>query len=156
MDVLVVQVLIGGPWDLAIYGKGTSTPGLAGQRTLCLWKGFSVQVLVMSWVLWFFVLGGGKTLVLGAAGAQSCFICACFGCMTVWFCSFLSEKQLSVLLNRNRIFLSWFWGYTITYLCAGAVGTKNTISYPSYSKFPNCPIIKRIVTAVILVPGLKF
>lgn len=43
--MLLGQVLIGGPWHLAIDGKGASTPELPGQWTLGFWKGSCVQEL---------------------------------------------------------------------------------------------------------------
>ena len=49
MEVLVGQLLIGGPWNLAIYSKGASTLNLPGERPLAFWKSSSVQVLVISW-----------------------------------------------------------------------------------------------------------
>lgn len=47
-EVPLGQVLIGVPWNVAIYGKGVSTPDLPKQWTLDFWKGSGVQVLVMS------------------------------------------------------------------------------------------------------------
>lgn len=59
MEVLVGQVLVGGPWSLAIYCKGASTLDLPGQWTLGFRTGSGVEVPVMSWSF-VSVLGAGK------------------------------------------------------------------------------------------------
>lgn len=77
--------MIGGPWSLAIYGKGhqqwtflDNGPFASGKVLEFKFKGqFHPSFLVLcTW---------GKTLAPGAAGAQSSVFCACFGRMA---CSF--------------------------------------------------------------------
>lgn len=86
MDALMVQVLMGELWNVAICGQiwqEASVPDLPVQQTLCFRKVSRVQAPVMS--LSFAWWGGIETLVFGAAGGQSSLLWACLGSMTCDF-----------------------------------------------------------------------
>ena len=80
---LAGQVLIGGLWNLAIYGKESFSTRSSWTMDPLLLKGFESSGLCHVPVLWFCVVGLG--LDSGSYLGQNCLLCTCYSCMTSGF-----------------------------------------------------------------------
>lgn len=104
-EVLEGWVLIGGPWDLVIYDKGESTPDLPGQWTLGFWTDSRVPSrLCPSPLILLAVRVGGRDFVSGCSWRLKFSPLHIVWLHGLQFWSVVSEKQLSISLNRIRPF----------------------------------------------------